>query len=233
MKRVWIPKISDKLIISDSIFHHLINVLKQKEGDDFVVFDSKTGEYTYQITKIEKKQFVAKKINKIKDFIPSLDVWLIFAPLKKDPTDFVIQKATELGIKKIIPVITKRVNNHNFNQKRAQAQAIEASQQCERQDIPEVSSPTSLKELLDNWDKQRVLCPLLERTNAKSVFDVFSSLSTNKIAILVGPEGGFSTEEKQILSSFSPISMGQRILRAETACVAAISCYQAIIGDFR
>ncbi len=232
MRRVYIQNACDEIIIDDAQFHHLINVIKQKTGDEISVFDGKTGEYIYKISKVEKKQLVAHKIKKIKDFVPSLDIWLLFAPLKKDATDFVIEKATELGVKKIIPVITKRVNNHNFNQKRAIMQAIDASKQCERHDVPEIEEPLKLKEVIKNWDNDRTLYPLLERSEASNIYAAFNENKSQKIAILVGPEGGFDDEEKDILKKFAPISLGQRILRAETASLAAIACYQAINGDF-
>ncbi|MFI3241597.1 MAG: 16S rRNA (uracil(1498)-N(3))-methyltransferase [Alphaproteobacteria bacterium] len=232
MLRLFIAQIADEIIIEDKQFHYISNVMKKKTDEEILVFDGISGEYIYKIKSILKKTAVLEKVKKIKDFEKSLDVWLLFAPLKKEATDFVIEKATELGVKKFVPIITKRVNNHNFNIKRAHLQAIEASEQCERLDVPEILEPQNLSEVLKKWDSSRALCPLLERTDAKTINEVFSQLKTDKVAIVVGPEGGFDDKEKELLKQYQPISMGKRILRAETASISALACYQAIKGDF-
>lgn len=222
------------LSLNESQSHYLQNVMKQNIGDVIRCFDNANGEYDCEIVACGKKRCEIKTLNKTKDYYQCPDIWLLFAPVKKEQTDFIIQKATELGTKKIVPTITERTISDKVKKERFTLQAIEACEQCRRVDIPEVSDAVQLDKLLANWDKSRTLYFMDETGNGENITSVFSSASA-PLAILVGPEGGFSEKELEKLRNLpytKAVVMGKRILRAETAVVAALSCWQALSGDW-
>lgn len=213
--------------------HYLGNVLRLRTGDVFYVFDGQTGEYEAQITEFAKHGATAVIGSKTKEMSLSPDIWLLFAPLKKDKTDMVIQKATELGVRKIIPVRTAFTNAEKVRIERFTAQAVEAAEQCRRLDVPVIEDVQLLPELLKNWDVSRTLLFLDEKGRGRKIIDALSG--QNKAAVLIGPEGGFRSDEAQMLEELpfvKSVSLGQRILRAETAAVAALACWQAVNGDW-
>ena len=213
--------------------HYLANVLRLRAGDEFFVFDGSSGEYKAEITDLNKRAVTAVLTEKICEMQKSPDVWLLFAPLKKDKTDIVIQKATELGVRKIIPVQTAYTNAEKVRTERFELQAAEAAEQCRRLDVPDISAALSLDKALENWDNERTLFFLDERGLGKKVCETM--LNSPKAAVLVGPEGGFSSAEAEKLRKLpfvKSISLGSRILRAETAVIAALSCWQSINGDW-
>lgn len=214
--------------------NYLFNVLRMKIGDFLSVFDGKSGEYEAKIVEITKKKCVLNIGKKVREFRPSPDIWLLFAPLKKDCTDMVIQKATELGVRKIIPIITQRTNSEKVRLERFKAQSIEAAEQCRRTDVPEISAPQKLENVLENWPNDRTLFFLNERGSGTNILHKMHEFS-GPAAILIGPEGGFDEDEiKKVLENqkVCDIFLGNRILRAETAVIAALSCWQAINGDW-
>lgn len=237
--RLYIP---DELIIGKTInlteeqTHYLKNVVKYTAGETLSCFDNKNGEFLCQINEMGKKSIKITVLNKLKDFYACPDIWLFFAPLKKDKTDFVIEKATELGCRKIIPTLTRYTITSNIKTERYMAQSIEAAEQCRRQDLPEIASPQKLEEILNNWDSSRTLYFMDETLQSPSFSKVLSNETSAKAAILIGPEGGFSPEELTLLHN-SPFAkgatLGSRILRAETAAAAALSCWQMLAGDWR
>ena len=190
------------------------------------------------MTQISKKEVILSVLEKTRAFCSCPDIWLLFAPLKKDQTDFVVQKATELGVARIMPVITQFSITEKAKTERFKAQAIEACEQCRRLDVPTICEPIQLLKLLDNWDKGRTLFFLDETRQAQSVSQVFSWAKEQNIhhaALLVGPEGGFSAEELDMLRALKfakGVALGPRILRAETAAAAALACWQAMCGDW-
>ena len=161
----------------------------------------------------------------------------MFAPVKKDKTDFIIAGATELGVSQIMPTITERTITERIKKERYEAQVIEACEQCRRLDVPLICNPQSLEKILKAWPQDRVLYFMDETGNGGDIQTVFKNAPTTKAAaILVGPEGGFSENELQLLrqKSFAQaVSMGKRILRAETAVHAALACWQATCGDWK
>lgn len=224
--------------LSEPQSHYLVNVMKVKIGEKISVFNPDDGEFCAEIVNISKKSVSLLILSQNRPCHPVPDVWLLFAPLKKDKTDFVIQKATELGCAKIIPVVTKFCITDKTRTERFKAQAIEAAEQSKRIDIPTIEEATPLVKLLSRWDKNRILFFMDESGGGNSVFSVFSDAkkqNISSVAILVGPEGGFSDDELNMLRGLSfakPVSLGPRILRAETAVAAALSCWQAISGDW-
>ena len=214
---------------------------EEVELKKFVDFFSATRfdrQFLAKISEINKNTIIIDIIKKIRDVKIENDIWLLFAPVKKSPTEYIVQKATELGVSKIIPVITERTITKNLNLKRMQDIAIESSEQCERITIPEVCAVKKLKDLIPNWDNDRIIffCDETIRNNDFAKID-FQNLSTKSFgAILVGPEGGFSTNETNYLREkkfIRPIDLGPRILRSDTAVIAALSLWHYLNGDIK
>ena len=223
------------IILEEEQTHYLKNVVKYSTGDTLACFDNQTGEYLCEIIDLGKKKTTLIVTEKTKDLYICPDVWLLFAPLKKDKTDFVIEKATELGCRKIIPTITKYTITSNVKTQRYMAQSIEAAEQCRRTDLPEISEATPLKTLLENWDKERTLFFMDETLESKNFLQTLKENPTIKSAILIVPEGGFDKEELSLLRKLpfcKGATLGPRILRAETAATSALSCWQLISGDW-
>ena len=239
--RLYFPgklSLEDSVKLENKQVHYLINVMRKKIDDSILVFNSVNGEYLAKISKIYKNTIIIDIIKKIRDVKIENDIWLLFAPVKKSPTEYIVQKATELGVSKIIPVITERTITKNLNLKRMQDIAIESSEQCERITIPEVCAVKKLKDLIPNWDNDRIIffCDETIRNNDVVKID-FQNLSTKSFgAILVGPEGGFSTNETNYLREkkfIRPIDLGPRILRSDTAVIAALSFWHYLERDIK
>lgn len=218
--------------------HYLINVMRKKIDDSILVFNSVNGEFLAKISEIYKNTIIIDIIKKIRDVKIENDIWLLFAPVKKSPTEYIVQKATELGVSKIIPIITERTITKNLNLNRMQDIAIESSEQCDRITIPEICAVKKLKDLILNWDNDRIIffCDETIRNNDVVKKD-FQNLSTKSFgAILVGPEGGFSANETNYLREkkfIRPIDLGPRILRSDTAVIAALSLWHCLNGDIK
>lgn len=224
-----------EVLLSEEQTHYLKNVVRYEVGNTLSCFDNKNGEFLCQIIEINKKYTKLKVLNKIKDLEKCPNIWLLFAPLKKDKTDFVIEKATELGVSKIIPTITQYTNTSNIKTERYIAQSIEAAEQCRRTDLPEITPPQKLTDILSSWDNDRILYFMDETLESECFYKQLTASKQNKAAILIGPEGGFSEDELKKLrqSNFAKgATLGPRILRAETAVAAALSCWQMIAGDW-
>ena len=218
--------------------HYLINVMRKKIDDSILVFNSVNGEFLAKISEIYKNTIIIDIIKKIQDVKIENDIWLLFAPVKKSPTEYIVQKATELGVSKIIPIITERTITKNLNLNRMKDIAIESSEQCDRITIPEICAVKKLKDLILNWDNDRIIffCDETIRNNDVVKID-FQNLSTKSFgAILVGPEGGFSANETNYLREkkfIRPIDLGPRILRSDTAVIAALSLWHYLKGDIK
>ncbi len=223
------------VVLPENQSHYLKNVVKYTSGDSLYCFDNKHGEFHCQVKEINKKSVTLIVKEKIKEFNLCPDIWLLFAPLKKDKTDFVIEKATELGCRKIQPVITKHTITETVKLERFAAQSTEAAEQCRRTDLPEIGAPQKLNDILQNWDVNRILYFMDETGLSKPFYDILQTEKSAESAILIGPEGGFAPEELTLLRSLDfakGATLGPRILRAETAAAAALSCWQMIAGDW-
>ena len=230
------PLAQNKIItLDEEQTHYLKNVIRATQNTPIQCFDNQTGEFSATVISLEKKQGQIQITHQLKKYTLCPDIWLLFAPLKKDKTDFVIEKATELGCRKIQPVITQYTMTKNIRLERYIAQSIEAAEQCRRTDLPEISASKELKEILRTWDKERPLFFMDESLQSKNFLTILKENPSNKAALLIGPEGGFSNEEQETLRSLTfakGATLGPRILRAETAVAAALSCWQMISGDW-
>jgi 16S rRNA (uracil1498-N3)-methyltransferase len=212
--------------------NYLGNVMRLGVGAELLAFDGESGEWLARITEAAKRRMALaiERHTRAPETIP--DVWLAFAPVKRGQTDWLTEKATELGAARLLPVMTQRTVAERVKLERLHAIAIEAAEQCGRTRLPEIAEPVSLKQLLDAVDHQRRLY-FADESGGEAAATAFEP---GPAMILVGPEGGFTEDERaQIRASSSavPISLGPRILRAETAALAALAAYMAISGDWR
>jgi 16S rRNA (uracil1498-N3)-methyltransferase len=225
-----------ELTLSKEQSLYLAAVLRKAVGDEVVLFNGRDGAWLARLVSDSKKSVTLQLVDQIASQTPRSDLWYCFAPLKTERLDYVIQKATEMGAGRIQPVITKYTQVNRLKHDRLLANAIEAAEQCEVLSVPEVAQETSLDKLLDSWDSKRQLVLADESAPSSSPINALSGLRGTPIAILIGPEGGFSDDERSKLLALPftiPISLGPRILRADTAAVAALAVIQATIGDWR
>lgn len=230
------PLTAEKIIVlPEEQSHYLCNVMRLNNGEILSCFNGRNGEFGAVVEQIHKKQTRLKLQAQTR--VPQLtpDIWLLFAPLKKDRMDFLIEKAVELGVAGLVPVITRHTITDKIRPERLRAQIIEAAEQCERLDVPVLEEPKRLDEVLKNWNTARRLFFMDERGSGQSAAEAFAAF-TGPAALLIGPEGGFSEDEAAQLrqeSFVTPVSLGPRILRAETAAASALAVWQASAGDWR
>lgn len=213
--------------------NYLFAVMRLSVGDAILVFNGKDGEWQTEIEAGNKKSATLKCVHKTRALQEPPDVWLLFAPIKKARTDFIVEKATELGAAAIFPISTDFTNSERIRQDRLQAHAVEATEQCGGTYVPTVHDLQKLDTVLDQWPHDRHLLYCDEGLVGAAT--AFSALPSGKWAILIGPEGGFSDRERTNVANMQqsfPVSLGPRILRADTAAVAALSLWQEHIGDW-
>ena len=235
--RIFVNKlISSNLIIyvKDKQHHFLRNVMRIKINDNINVFDGISGEWTSIVIAINRQSTALRVTENIKKMQSSPDLWLIFAPIKQNRMSIAIQKATELGVSKIIPCSTEYTNIKNINVKNLYQNAIESSEQSQRLDIPSIEKEVDLKSLLESWPKDRKLIFCDEsNTDNKSIIDTIIPIkkTTKKWSVLIGPEGGFSNSEKDLIlkkNGTISVSLGNTILRSDTAITVALFCIKEI-----
>jgi 16S rRNA (uracil1498-N3)-methyltransferase len=201
--------------------HYLATVMRRAVGETVQVFNGRDGEWEAGIRTLRRDRAILVVERQRRPQAMEPDSWLLFAPLKRDATDLVVQKATELGASRILPVLTDRTNSARINLGRLHAIAIEAAEQCERLTVPDIAEPRRLAALLADWPDDRQLVAALERAAAPPVVPV-----RGPSALLVGPEGGFTDLELDALRRHPLVvagSLGPRILRAETAAIAGLA----------
>lgn len=222
--------------------HYLAHVMRLGEGDAVSVFNGRDGEWLARIVQATKNAVTLTCEEQRRPQESEPDIWLAFAPLKKTRIDFVVEKATELGAARLIPVFTRHTAATRINRERLQAHAVEAAEQCERLSVPEVADAVGLDRLLTDWPPDRRLLVLDETGGGRPLATALTEMAATQgaapfhHAILIGPEGGFSVNELDVLRKLSfvtPVGVGPRILRAETAALAALACWQALLGDWR
>jgi 16S rRNA (uracil1498-N3)-methyltransferase len=215
--------------------HYLLHVLRAHAGNRVLLFNGRDGEWLAEIAQAGKRGVTAKCLTQTEAQSDGPDIWLAFAPVKKTPSDYLVQKATELGASVLLPVFTRRTIVSRINEERMAANAIEAAEQSGRLSVPEIREGTSLDKLLASWPKERRLFFCDEGGEAKPLAEAARGVS-GPAAILTGPEGGFDPAERDMLraqSFVTPVTLGPRILRADTAALAALAIWQSVAGDFQ
>ncbi len=238
------PLAAGGLIVLDAQqSHYLRNVMRRKIGDMIGLFNGRDGEWRAAIVELGKKAVSCTVAEQTQAQWEPPDLWLLFAPLKRGKVDYLAARATELGVRALQPVFTAHTNATRINLERLQANAIEAAEQCRLVSVPEISAPAKLESLLEGWpaDRRVLFCdesgqspPITEALRPFAQATAAAS-APRRWAILIGPEGGFSTAEQERLRGLDftvPVSLGPRIMRAETAAVAALSVWQALLGDW-
>lgn len=213
--------------------NYLFNVMRLGVGALVAIFNGRDGEWQAEVVEAGKRRGILACVRQSKPQQFPPDVWMMFAPIKKARTDFIVEKATEMGAARILPVQTQYTNADRIRQDRLQAHALEAAEQCGGSFVPEVADIAKLGTVLDSWpaDRQIMFCD----ETLIGAKEALRGADTGKWAILIGPEGGFSPEEQQLLRALpfvTPVSLGPRILRADTAAVAALTLWQMTLGDW-
>jgi 16S rRNA (uracil1498-N3)-methyltransferase len=220
--------------------HYLFGVMRLSVGARVALFNGRDGEWQAEVAEAGKRGGVLACLEQSKPLQLPPDLWLIFAPIKKARTDFIVEKAAEMGAARILPVATEFTNSERIRQDRLQAHAVEAAEQCGGTYVPEVAELQKLPSLLDHWPAERQLMFCDEAEVGQRLFlDVAqvegSAGAAGPWAILIGPEGGFSDAERKRLHAMPQahvVSLGPRILRADTAAVAALTLWQQRLGDW-
>jgi 16S rRNA (uracil1498-N3)-methyltransferase len=219
--------------LSQDQAHYLTGVMRLGEGAAILLFNGRDGEWRATMAQAGKRNAIAVCDTQTRPLQLPPDLWLLFAPIKKARTDFIVEKAVELGAARILPVQTRHTNSERIRQDRLQAHAVEAAEQCGATYVPEVTDLQHLDKLLVKWPEHRRLYWCDETALGQPAA---LTPTTGPAAILIGPEGGFSAEEATKLRAkpnVTPLSLGPRILRADTAAVAALTLWQAACGDWR
>ena len=216
--------------------HYLTGVLRLKEGDKILVFNGRDGEWAAAIKDVKKRKLSLQLVEQVRPQEAGPDLIYLFAPLKRARLDYMVQKATELGARVLQPVMTERTVAERVNLERMRANVVEAAEQCGILEVPEVREPVALKDALEAWDSSRPLIFCDEEAPAGGPLASLEKVPKGPFAVLVGPEGGFSPGERQSLLGKSfvvTISLGPRIMRADTAAVAALALANSVLGDWR
>ena len=241
----WPPRSAPRLFVSDALCeghcvtiegnpaHYLARVMRVAPGDAVILCDNQTGEWAASVTQVGKRQVTVEIAKHLRPREGVPDMWLCPALLKKDRFDLVLEKATELGAAKLQPVITRRCVADKLNLERARAITVEAAEQCARTALPDIAEPVKLDALLRSWPDDRRLF-FADESGGAPAARAFAAHS-GPAAILIGPEGGFDASERELLRAHpnvSPIALGPRILRGETAAIAALALWMGTCGDW-
>ncbi|GAN82099.1 ribosomal RNA 16S methyltransferase RsmE [Acidocella aminolytica 101 = DSM 11237] len=227
--RLYVPDLptpGEAFAVSDGQAHYLANVMRLAEGDSLRVFNGMAGEWRAAVRKISRKAAVLEALTQTRPPAPEPDAWLCFALLKRQKTDMVVEKATELGVSVIQPIITARTNADHVNLGRLHAIATEAAEQCERLHVPEIRAPLPVMKLMADWPARPLFVADERRTAA------LLGPATGPTALMIGPEGGFTDQELEAIARtpiITRVSLGRRILRAETAAIAGLALHLAAL----
>jgi 16S rRNA (uracil1498-N3)-methyltransferase len=209
--------------------NYLGNVLRLAPGAEIKLFDDRTGEWLAEIAEAGKKRVTLAVTRHLRAREPVPDLWLLFAPIKRGRIDWLVEKATELGVARLVPVITRRTIVDRLNLDRLRAHIVEAAEQCERTALTELAEPGKLGAVLADWPEERILY-FADETGGEPLRP-----TAEPAAILIGPEGGFTEEERaeiRALPQARPVGLGPRILRADTAALAAVALWMGSAGDW-
>jgi 16S rRNA (uracil1498-N3)-methyltransferase len=241
----WPPQSTPRLFVETSLgetmtlriegsqAHYLLSVMRMKPGDPVKLFDGVSGEWLGVASTVGKRDLLLDVTGRLRDRESVPDLWLCAAPLKKGRIDWMAEKACELGVARLVPVLTRRTVVDRLNLDRLRAHMIEAAEQCGRTAVPDLAEPVKLAALLRNWPAGRALFFADENGGAAALEAMRGA--GGSAAILIGPEGGFEADEREAIRAVPGaigVSLGPRILRADTAAAAAISVWMAARGDW-
>jgi 16S rRNA (uracil1498-N3)-methyltransferase len=216
--------------------NYLKNVLRLGDGSSILVFNGRDGEWRARLVVAGKRTLIIEAEEQVREQQGGPDLHYLFAPLKRSRLDYMVQKATEMGAARLSPVITRRTVAERVNVERMKANVVEAAEQCGILRVPEVDEPQKLATLLGTWDARRTLIFCDEGAERTSPAEALARIEPGPLAVLIGPEGGFAPEERDLIlgQPFArAISLGPRIMRADTAAVAALALVNAVLGDWR
>lgn len=226
--------------LDEAQVHYLRHVMRRPDGAPLLLFNGRDGEWRGTLSSRGKKAAVAEVSERTREQGPEPDLWLCFAPVKRARIDYIAEKATELGVSVLQPVVTRHTAVERVNVGRLRANAVEAAEQTERLTVPDVRESLDLGKLLDTWPAGRRLMMCDETGGGAPITDALLQLDdaarAAPWAIVIGPEGGFAEAELQALRRIKDVmsvGLGPRILRADTAALAALACWQALVGDWR
>lgn len=224
------------LALTEAQAHYLFGVMRGGFGSEVLVFNGRDGEWLARVEAAGRRSGTLCCLTQTRPQGRAPDLWLLFAPVKKARTDFIVEKAVELGAARIMPVLTEFTNADRIRQDRAETHVREAAEQCGATVLPEVAPLTPLPRLLDGWTPaRRILWADEAGRTGPSAGRLLAALEPGPWAILIGPEGGFSERERDRLRALpfvTSVSLGPRILRAETATTAVLALWQAHLGDW-
>ncbi len=226
-----------ELLLDRDQTNYLANVLRMRQGDGLLAFNGRDGEWRAVLASVGKKAASLRLTERLREQPQGTDIWLCFAPIKSGRLDYLVQKAVEMGVSRLVPVETHRTQVTVKNPERLRANIIEAAEQCGVLSLPELSSPIRLAKLptlLEDPSRAIIFCD--EMAEVSNPVKVLKSIKKGApVAVLIGPEGGFSPDERQMISAWPgsiAIALGPRILRADTAVVAALTAVQLAVGDW-
>jgi 16S rRNA (uracil1498-N3)-methyltransferase len=237
--RLFVPhalSAGEVVALSEAQSHYVVHVMRLKPGARVRVFNGKDGEWSATLESATRKALALGIEAPIRAQSPEPDVWLLFAPLKRARNEWLVEKATELGAAALWPVLTQHTNAERVNTERWRAIAVEAAEQCERLSVPEVAPPAALEHVMTRWPAGRNLLVLDETGVGQPIAAALQTHGSGPCGFLVGPEGGFAQSELDALGQLpfvTRIGLGPRILRAETAALAALACRQSLVIDGR
>lgn len=239
LQRLFVPgdlRAGSAVPVDDAQFNYLRNVLRMESGAELLVFNGRDGEWLARLELASKRRITLEPVEQTRPQPEPCDLNYLFAPLKVGRLDYLVQKAVEMGVGVLQPVMTQHVQGRIGSIDRLRANAVEAAEQCGILAIPEVREPVRLAGLLEGWDSQRRIIYCDEGSETNNPMTALSAIRETRLALLIGPEGGFSADEQTLLRGLpfvTAIPLGPRILRADTAAVAAMAVIQATIGDWR
>lgn len=222
-----------ELVLGDSHANYLKNVMRLGPGDGLLLFNGRDGEWAVRVAAVEKKRVTLSAERLVREQTAPTGVALLFAPLKHARLDYMVQKAVEMGAGRLTPVITRRTQVARVNLERMRANVVEAAEQCGVLSVPEVDEPVALEKALAGWGADRPLAFCDEGADVADPIAALAPARGRPVGVLIGPEGGFDPSERAMLLRFDSVirlSLGPRILRADTAAVAALALVQAARG---
>ncbi|HEY2357352.1 MAG TPA: 16S rRNA (uracil(1498)-N(3))-methyltransferase [Phenylobacterium sp.] len=239
MIRLFIPhdlSPGAELALDPGQSRYLAAVMRRTVGDEVALFNGRDGEWTARVSAVTKRAVAVRAEALARPQVTGPDLDLVVALVKRTRLETIVEKACELGARRVRPVVTERTNAERARIERLSAIAMEAAEQTGRLDVPEVLEPVKLDKLIGGWDAGRRLLFCDEAGDAKPILEALSGEPSGPWAILIGPEGGFSPSERAMLRALpyaTPASLGPRILRADTAAISALTLWQAALGDWR